>query len=563
MNIDQLLDEYLKLNPNEADSLKVLAQRLTQPKDITSRKNFVGHVTASAFIISQHNRQVLLLRHKALSRLLQPGGHLDPGDLSPLQGALREVKEETGLKAHELTPKPLVPKDKDVPFDINIHEIPENIEKGEPSHYHYDFRYMFTTSASNIEIDSDESNGYKWVSWEDFIETPDFAGIADKISSLLEAGVQNFFRAVSGGKNKQISVIAVSHLIPSSEDYIESLRENFNLIGIIPKPKSINTDTLKRLNENGTIILEHLSRERIRKNPSELIELLESHEKICLIDIGGYFTSAINQLEERLGNKLLGIIEDTENGRQKYEKLPTKKSVTIASVARSPLKNYEDELVGQGVAHATETILRQINTLITYKSCGIIGYGKVGRGIADYLRQRGIRPRVCEVNALRSVQASCDGAIICSLDDLIGNSDVIFCATGSRALDIIKLRNLRNGTYIASATSSDDEFDLTSVSDEYQKFASGHSITHYAKRGHSFNLINDGNAVNFLFAAAVDKYISLVQGEIIYSICKLEKNIGKFLGKNILTNNLGEQEQLAQLWLDYVMPPETSSQDSL
>lgn len=205
MNIKSLLDKYLKLYPSEADDLKLLSQQLTQPEDITSRKNFVGHITASAFIISKRNNQVLLLKHKALSRLLQPGGHIEISDLSPIEAAMREVKEETGLKKHELTLRQLVPKDKDIPLDINIHKIPENIEKGEPSHYHYDFRYVFATTSANIEFNPDESNGYQWISWEDFRETPDFADVADKISSILEPSAANFFRAVAEEKNKQIS----------------------------------------------------------------------------------------------------------------------------------------------------------------------------------------------------------------------------------------------------------------------------------------------------------------------------------------------------------------------
>ena len=198
-------------------------------------------------------------------------------------------------------------------------------------------------------------------------------------------------------------------------------------------------------------------------------------------------------------------------------------------------------------------MLRQINTLITYKNCGIIGYGKIGRGIAEYLQQRGIRPRVSEINALRSIQASCDGSIICSTDDLIEKSDVIFCATGSRALDIVKLRDLRKGAFLASATSSEDEFDLTTLTNEYEKEDIGHDITRYSRRGHNFHLLNDGNAVNFLFAGAVDKYISLVQGELIYSVSKLAREQSKSTAAYIQVNTLEEQEKIARLWLDYVM----------
>lgn len=552
MDIQQLVSKYLHIHPDEVNDLRLLSEQLGQTKDILSRKNFVGHITASAFVINEHTKQVLLLENTALSKLLQPGGHVEVSDTSLLNAAQREVREETGFKRHELTLRAAVPQDPDVPFDINTHHIPANKKKNEPEHYHHDFRYIYTTKKGNVETDPSESTSHRWVEWEDFIDIPFFMDIADKIIAILEPSPREFFRSLSGKNSKQISVLAVSHIIPSSEDYIKSLQENFNLIGIIPKPKSINQATLQRLKGEGVVILDQFSRDNINENPTELVKLLKQCTDICLVDIGGYFSKSLDQLKNNLEERLLGIIEDTENGHQKYEK-SAKSKCKIMSVARSPLKSFEDQLVGHGIAHATETVLRQINTLITYKNCGIIGYGKVGRGIAEYLQQRGVRPRVSENNALRSVQASCDGSIICNTDDLIEKSDVIFCATGSRALDIVKLRDLRKGAFLASATSSEDEFDLTTLTDEYDKQDIGHDITRYAKRGHNFHLLNDGNAVNFLFAGAVDKYIGLIQGELIYSVSKLVREQGGPYTDDIQLNTLDEQEDIARLWLDYVM----------
>lgn len=552
-NIRPLLDRYLRLCPNEAEDLRLLSEQLDHPEDITSRKNFVGHVTVSAFIINENSKQVLMLEHKSLAKLLQPGGHIDQEDDSFLETTLREIQQETGLKPRELSLRAAVPQSPEMPFDIDTHSIPENIKKAEPGHYHHDFRYLYTTKRNTVEIDPNESNNYKWVDWEDFIEVSSFMDIADKISSILEPNVREFFRSLADKNSKKASVVAVSHLIPSSEDYIKSLQENFNLIGIIPKPKSINMTTRRRLDSEGVAILDQFSRDSISENPDIFIEFLSPFDNICLIDIGGYFSESMSQFKEKLGDKLLGVIEDTENGHQKYEEhLPA--NYKVMSVARSPLKNFEDQLVGQGVAHATETVLRQVNTLITYKNCGIIGYGKIGRGIADYLQQRGIKPRVSEINAMRSIQASCDGTIVCSTDELIRKSDVIFCATGMRALDILKLRDLKKGAYLASVTSSDDEFDLKYVDSEYEKQAIAEHITRYVKRGHSFHLLNDGNAINFLFSAAVDKYINLVQGELIFSISKILKDNSKNNdSKQIAVNVSEDHEYIARMWLDYVL----------
>ncbi len=554
MQIKELYEKYITTHANDAASLKLLAEQLDQSdQDITSRKNFVGHVTASAFVINKHTRQVLLLQHKSLGKLLQPGGHIDDSDNSPLEATLREVEEETGLKSEDLLLQPVLRRYPDVPFHIDSHYIPENPRKKEPGHYHHDFRYLYVTEKSDVNIDLNESNGFQWIDWDIFVDDPHFTTVVDRIEGLLEPSPRDFFKSITESHSKDISVVAVSHIIPSSESYILSLQENFNLIGIIPKPNSINQKTLATLKEMAVPILDQFTRESITSDPKELTDLLAKYDDICMVDIGGYFSENIDLIKKRLGKKLLGVVEDTENGHQKYERnMP--ENLRVISVARSPLKSFEDQLVGNGVAHAAETVLRNLNTLITYKSCGIIGYGKIGRGIFQYLQQRGIQSYVCEIDPMRAVQASCDGAKVVPIDHLLKSSDIVFCATGSQAIDILKLRDLKRGAFLASVTSSDDEFDLRFVDSEYAKDKITDDITRYSKRGHYFHLMNDGNAINFLYSAAVDRYIYLVQGELVASIGRLfREKKEKTKTNKILVNSQSSQNVIADAWLNYIL----------
>jgi 8-oxo-dGTP pyrophosphatase MutT (NUDIX family) len=116
----------------EADRCAMLrlAHELADP---LSRDEPRAHFTASAFVVDDSGTRCCLVQHVKLSRLLQPGGHVEPADLSLEAAALREAREETEL---EVELHPVAPR----PFDVDIHRIPER--PGEPAHFHLDVRYL-------------------------------------------------------------------------------------------------------------------------------------------------------------------------------------------------------------------------------------------------------------------------------------------------------------------------------------------------------------------------------------------------------------------------------------
>jgi 8-oxo-dGTP pyrophosphatase MutT (NUDIX family) len=116
-----------------------LAQELGDP---LSRDEPTAHFTASAFVVDSELGRACLVLHGKLGRLLQPGGHVEPGDTSLEAAALREAREETAL-ALDLHP------DAPRPFDVDVHEIPAR--PGEPAHLHLDVRYLLVGTGEPCE----------------------------------------------------------------------------------------------------------------------------------------------------------------------------------------------------------------------------------------------------------------------------------------------------------------------------------------------------------------------------------------------------------------------------
>ncbi|MGW1493878.1 NUDIX hydrolase [Streptomyces sp. NPDC002402] len=154
-HIRKTLDDYLDAHPDEKWQLAVIAELLDTAADLTSRKEFRGHVTAGA-ILTDPTGRVLHIKHRALNRWLLPGGHLEPDDTSLLAAAQRELTEETGIPASVVIPT------SHRPLHIDAHPIPANPTKGEPDHQHYDFRFHFHTSADVVELQTEEVTAAAW-----------------------------------------------------------------------------------------------------------------------------------------------------------------------------------------------------------------------------------------------------------------------------------------------------------------------------------------------------------------------------------------------------------------
>ncbi len=92
---------------------------------------------------------------------MQPGGHIENTDINLNSAAKGELFEETGVNEVKLLPfdESLI----DLPFDIDIHSIPEDELKKEPEHIHVDFRHIFVLrNEVKANINIEEISEFVW-----------------------------------------------------------------------------------------------------------------------------------------------------------------------------------------------------------------------------------------------------------------------------------------------------------------------------------------------------------------------------------------------------------------
>jgi len=166
--LQEILDKYLEIFPEERNGLKLLAEQINNEDKLNDRKNFRGHIAGDGIVLSPDRSTLLMILHNVFKMWQQPGGHWDPDDADPLAVAKREVTEETGLEKFKviewLRGEPLVP------IDICLDSVPANPAKPEPAHYHHTFAYVFPAQTTKLHHQPEEVSSAKWATFEEAVE---------------------------------------------------------------------------------------------------------------------------------------------------------------------------------------------------------------------------------------------------------------------------------------------------------------------------------------------------------------------------------------------------------
>ena len=134
-------------------------------RDQSPPADFERHHTATAYVSS--GKRTLLLWHHNLEMWLPPGGHLEANE-DPVQAAIREAREETGIGVFVIPPADLLacagPTVLPPPAVILVEDI---VRTDQPFHQHIDHVY-YTAAIGPVDYAAAVPHGaYRWVTAEE------------------------------------------------------------------------------------------------------------------------------------------------------------------------------------------------------------------------------------------------------------------------------------------------------------------------------------------------------------------------------------------------------------
>lgn len=133
---------------------------------------------ASAFVIDPSTKKILLVKHKKFKKWVQPGGHIEHGEV-PEEAAIREVYEETGIKVKLLGEH--FPREEDFIRPLGIQK-----NRNELGELHIDITYPAIPLKAENLILSDESTAIGWFSREELDDLNVFEDIKISMDYILK-----------------------------------------------------------------------------------------------------------------------------------------------------------------------------------------------------------------------------------------------------------------------------------------------------------------------------------------------------------------------------------------
>lgn len=186
-----------------------------------------------------------------------------------------------------------------------------------------------------------------------------------------------------------------------------------------------------------------------------------------ILDDGGDLTVLMHEKYPELLKNIRGVSEETTTGVHRLYQMMKEGTLKIPAinVNDAVTKSKFDNLYGCRES-LVDAIKRATDVMISGKVAVVAGFGDVGKGTAQSLRNNGARVIVTEIDPICALQASMEGYEVAPMSQAILEADLVVTATGccnvvTRAhMDVMK-----HNAIVCNIGHFDSEIDISGIRD--------------------------------------------------------------------------------------------------
>jgi len=219
-----------------------------------------------------------------------------------------------------------------------------------------------------------------------------------------------------------------------------------------------------------------------------------------ILDDGGDLTNMVFDKYPELIKEIKGLSEETTTGvhrlyeRMKKGTLPIPAINVNDSVTKSKFDNKygcRESLV--------DAIRRATDLMLAGKVAVVAGFGDVGKGSAESLKETKVRVIVTEIDPICALQAAMEGYEVKKMDDAVKEADIIVTATGNYNIISEKhFKSMKHNAVVCNIGHFDNEIDMAWLNKNYgkSKVEIKPQVDKYTVDGKDIIVLAEGRLVN-------------------------------------------------------------------
>jgi adenosylhomocysteinase len=219
-----------------------------------------------------------------------------------------------------------------------------------------------------------------------------------------------------------------------------------------------------------------------------------------ILDDGGDLTNMVLDVYPELAKGIKGLSEETTTGVHRLYERMEKGSLPLPAinVNDSVTKSKFDNKYGCRES-LVDAIRRATDLMLAGKVAVVAGFGDVGKGSAESLKNAHVRVIVTEIDPICALQAAMEGYEVKKMDDAIKEADIVVTATGN--MNIVTDRHfkaLKDKAVVCNIGHFDTEIDMAWLNKNY-----GHTkntikpqVDKYTIDGKDIIVLAEGRLVN-------------------------------------------------------------------